>query len=316
MYRKHRSNRPRLLVALFLLAVFLLPLSVSCGEDEESAKGTPTATESDLLVDPIKVDGGYISGTMVGEPGKAVRVYRGVPYAASPVGDLRWKPPQPVEPWSGIREATVFSSMCPQQKASWVPGTISEDCLYLNVFTPAKKTSEQLPVMVWFHGGGFAVGSANQLPYVWPSLPQHGVVMVGVNHRLGPIGLLAHPALTAESANGVSGNYLFLDLIAALQWVQTNIAAFGGDPNNVTIFGESGGGGKADALMASPLAKGLFQRAILESGANSERVGVRGVLTLKEAEALGEQLVAKLGISERGEEIAEHVIAFLKRRPA
>ena len=290
---------------MFLLALFTLPITAACNEEESSEEtATATATGTDLLVDPIKVDGGYIAGTVVGEPGKEVRVYRGVPYAAPPVGNLRWKPPQPVESWSGIREATVYSNKCVQQEAGWVGGSVSEDCLYLNVFTPAKKTSERLPVMVWFHGGGFAVGSANSVPYVWPSLPQHGVVMVGVNHRLGPMGLLAHPALTAESPNSVSGNYLFLDLIAGLEWVQANIAAFGGDPNNVTIFGESGGGGKADALMASPLATGLFQRAILESGANSERTGARGVLSLEEAEALGEQLVAKLGISEGGDVLA------------
>ena len=303
MCRKGKLNRFKLCLAMLLLAVLAVPMTLSCKEDE-SSDGTPTAAGTDLLVDPVKVDGGYVSGTVIGEPGKEVHIYRGVPYAAPPVGDLRWKPPQPVEPWSGIREATVFSSMCPQGKASWVSGTIGEDCLYLNVFTPAKKTGELLPVMVWFHGGGFAVGSANSLPYVWPSLPQHGVVMVGVNHRLGPIGLLAHPALTAESPNGVSGNYLFLDLIAALKWVQTNIEGFGGDPNNVTVFGESGGGGKADALMASPLAEGLFQRAILQSGANSEGVGIRGVRSLEEAEALGQQLVAKLGIPENGDVLA------------
>ena len=188
--------------------------------------------------------------------------------------------------------------MCPQSKASWVSGNIGEDCLTLNVFTPAKKTDEKLPVMVWFHGGGFAVGSANSLPYTWPSLPQHGVVMVGVNHRLGPIGLLALPQLTAESPDGVSGNYLFLDLIASLKWIQTNIAAFGGDPNNITLFGESGGGGKTDAMIASPLAQGLFQHAILESGANSEGEGIRSVLPLADGEEMGRQLVAKLGIPE------------------
>jgi hypothetical protein len=131
MYRQHRSNRPRLLGALFLFVVLILPIAVSCGEQEESAKATPTAAETDLLLDPVKTDAGYIAGTTVGDPGKEVRAYRGVPYAAPPVGDLRWKPPQPVEPWSGIREATVFSSICPQQQAGWVSGSasgsISED---------------------------------------------------------------------------------------------------------------------------------------------------------------------------------------------
>ena len=245
----HRQVRTRLLLAL-LLAVLTLPVIASCSEEEKASTTTPAATESNVLLDPIKLDAGYVSGTMVGDPGKEVRVYRGIPYAAPPVGDLRWKAPQPVVPWSGIREATVFGSMCPQNRASWVSGNMGEDCLTLNVFTPAKKTDEKLPVMVWLHGGGFAVGTANSPPYTWPSLPQHGVVMVGVNHRLGAIGLLALPQLSAESPEGVSGNYLFLDLIASLKWVQANIAAFGGDANNVTVFGESGGGGKTDAMVA------------------------------------------------------------------
>ena len=299
----------RLLLAL-LLAVLTLPIIASCSEEEKASTTTPAATESNVLLDPIKLDAGYVSGTMVGDPGKEVRVYRGIPYAAPPVGDLRWQPPQPVVPWSGIREATVFGSMCPQNRASWVSGNMGEDCLTLNVFTPAKKTSDKLPVMVWFHGGGFAVGSANSPPYTWPSLPQHGVVMVGVNHRLGPIGLLALPQLSAESPEGVSGNYLFLDLIASLKWVQANIAAFGGDANNVTVFGESGGGGKTDAMVASPLAKGLLQHAILESGANSEGVGIRSVLSLEDGEALGEKLVAKLGIPQDA-----NVLAALRATP-
>ena len=296
MCREGRSNGFKLLGALFLLVVLTLPTAVSCKEEEESAKGTPTAAATELLLDPVKTDAGYVSGTTIGDPGKEVRIYRGVPYAAPPVGDLRWKPPQPVEPWSAIRECTAFRDSAVQPEVGFAPGPKSEDSLYVNVLTPAKKTSERLPVMVWFHGGGYSIGSGNQPPYTWPSLAQHGAVLVSVNHRLGPIGLLALPALSKESPNGVSGNYMFLDLIAALEWVQTNIAAFGGDPNNVTIFGESGGGGKTDALVASPLAKSLFHRAIYESGANVERPGRRRVLTLAEAEALGEQLAAKLGV--------------------
>jgi carboxylesterase type B len=182
----YRQVRTRLLLAVFV-AVLALPIVTSCSKEEKASTTTPAATtQSDLLMDPIKLDSGYVSGTMVGDPGKEVRVYRGIPYAAPPVGDLRWKAPQPVVSWSGIREATVFGNMCPQNQASWVSGNMGEDCLTVNVFTPAKNTSDKLPVMVWFHGGGFAVGSANSPPYTWPSLPQHGVVMVGVNHRLGP----------------------------------------------------------------------------------------------------------------------------------
>ena len=143
---------------------------------------------------------------------------------------------------------------------------VSEDCLYLNVVTPARRGDERLPVMVWMHGGGYSTGCGSDKIWNNYRLPQYGVVVVTLTHRLGPIGLLAHPWLSAESPTGVSGNYLFLDLIASLQWVRDNIAAFGGDPGNVTIFGESGGGAKVNIMMASPLAKGLFHKAICESG--------------------------------------------------
>ena len=250
----------------------------------------------DYIADPIWTDAGYVSGSkmdsmvcpgpttlqteLFGPPalpgtigiiGDVVRVYRGIPYAAPPLGNLRWKPPQPVTPWKGIRECTVFSPMAPQlYPSAALYGSIpesgmSEDCLYLNVLTPAKTRHDRLPVMVWFHGGGFFSGSSNPANNNSPPLPQHGVVLVTIQHRLGALGYMCLPALAAESGN-VCGNYGFLDLIASLQWVQRNIAAFGGDPHNVTIFGESGGGGKVNTLMASPLAKGLFQRAICESG--------------------------------------------------
>lgn len=300
MRGKRKSTGRAFSLLILAFALMLLP-ALSCEDEEktspeETVMETPAAAESGLLVDPVKLDTGYISGTTIGEPGKEVRIYRGVPYAAPPVGELRWKPPQPVEPWSGILECTVFRDSAVQPEVGFAPGPKSEDSLYLNVLTPAKRVDERLPVMVWFHGGGYSIGSGNQPPYTWPDLPQHGVVLVSVNHRLGPIGLLALPALSAESPNGVSGNYMFLDLIASLKWVQTNIAAFGGDPDNVTIFGESGGAGKVDALVASPLAAGLFHRAIYESGGNIERPGYRRILTLEEAEALGERLVAKLGV--------------------
>ena len=299
MFKRYRLE---LSFAAFLLAALMLPILASCKEEEKASTGAPTATaaaatatESDLIIDPVKLNAGYVSGTVIGEPGKEVRIYRGVPYAAPPVGDLRWKPPQPVEPWSGIRECTDFRDSAAQLEVGFAPGPKSEDSLYLNVLTAANTTDERRPVLVWFHGGGYSIGSGNQVPYTSPSLAQHGAVLVSVNHRLGPIGLLALPALSAESPNGVSSDYSFLDLIAALEWVQTNIAAFGGDPDNVTIFGESGGGAKADALLTSPLAKGLFHRAIYESGANVEGAGPQ-VITLKEAESLGEKLVAKLGV--------------------
>jgi len=245
------------------------------------------------LTDPIITDSGPVSGVVLGEPGKEVRVYRSIPYAAPPLGELRWKPPQPLKPWKRIRDCTQPSKPCPQVERPFCPGPYSEDCLYLVVMTPAKRANQRLPVMVWFHGGGYSIGSGGMAPWGTSlALAQRGVVLVSVTHRLGPLGCLALPALSKESPQGVSGNYLFLDCIAALQWVQRNIAAFGGNPDNVTIFGESGGAGKSDALMASPLAKGLFHRVILESGANGGTgEQARLVVTLKDAEALGERLV-------------------------
>jgi para-nitrobenzyl esterase len=259
-----------------------------------SAKGV-------LIMDKVKIDTGYITGTVIGETGQEVRIYRGIPYATPPLGDLRWKPPQPVASWSGVRECTTFCKAAPQS-SSPLPGTRadtnpsphlaipqSEDCLYLNVLTPAQKSTDKLPVMVWMHGGGFIFGSANEPHYNLPRLPQHGVVLVNINMRLGPIGLLAHRLLSQESPEGVSGNYMFLDMIAGLKWVRKNIAAFGGDPNNVTIFGESGGAAKVLSLMASPLAKGLFHRTIAESASPDGQ-------PLKELEAMGDKFFTGLGV--------------------
>ncbi len=244
----------------------------------------------------VKTTKGYVSGTVIGEPGKEVSVFRGIPYAAPPVGELRWKPPQPVESWKGIRECTRFTAMSPQvimpNMAPDLP--LSEDCLYLNVVTPATRGDEKLPVMVWMHGGGYSMGCGNDKIWNNYRLPQYGVVVVTLTHRLGPIGLLAHPWLSAESSNRVSGNYLFLDLIASLQWVRDNIAAFGGDPGNVTIFGESGGGAKVNIMMASPLAKGLFHKAICESG--TALLMLTGKTTA-DSEKAGEALFKKLGVS-------------------
>lgn len=248
----------------------------------------------------IKIESGYISGTILGEPGKEVYVFRGIPYAAPPVRDLRWKPPHPAVPWSGIRECTVFSQAAPQLTAAG-QGPIpqipqSEDCLYLNVLTPAKKASDSLPVMVWMHGGGFSAGNANDTLVNGLRLPLKGIVLVNVNMRLGPLGCLAHPLLTQESPDNSSGNYQFLDMIASLKWVKKNIAAFGGDPGNVTIFGQSGGGAKVVNLMASPLAKGLFQRAIGQSGGGQSA-------TLKFMEDVGERLFAKVGANREPDQL-------------
>src|SRR5499427_4345594 len=217
--------------------------------------------------DTVRVEGGLISGSVV----DGVRSYKGIPFAAPPVGELRWKAPQPVAAWEGVRECNDFGPDCPQapypQSSIYysAPRKQSEDCLYLNVWTAAK-AGEKRPVMVWIHGGALTRGSGATRAYDGTALAKKGVVLVTVNYRLGPLGYLAHPELTAESPNHSSGNYGALDQIAALKWVQKNIPAFGGDPGNVTIFGESAGSWSVNVLVATPLARGLFHRAIGESG--------------------------------------------------
>ena len=210
-------------------------------------------------VPTAKVEQGLLKGTI--EDG--MTIYRGVPFAAPPVGDLRWRAPQPAANWQGVRPADKFAPQCVQG----IPGiTTSEDCLYLNVWTPAKTASARIPVLVWIYGGGFSVGGTAVPTYSGEKLAQKGVVLVSIAYRLGALGFLAHPELSAESPQHVSGNYGLLDMIAGLQWIKKNIAAFGGDPERVTIFGESAGGIAVSQLCASPLAKGLFEGAISESG--------------------------------------------------
>jgi para-nitrobenzyl esterase len=208
----------------------------------------------------VKIDSGLVAGS-----GTTVRAYRGIPYAAPPTGDLRWKPPQPVKPWTGVRVVKAFPLNCPQMPL--IPGPQSEDCLGLNVWTPAQSSSDKLPVMVWIHGGGFSIGSTAQSVYDGEFLAAQGVVVVSINYRLGIFGFFAHPALSKESPQNVSGNYGMLDMVAALRWVHRNISAFGGDPGNVTIFGESAGGTAVCLLMVMPESKGLFRRVISESAA-------------------------------------------------
>jgi len=212
---------------------------------------------------PIRVESGMLQGTE--EDG--LTIYRGIPFAAAPIGDFRWRPPQPAPKWKGVRPASDYGRACMQSNAaiSNLPAP-SEDCLFLNVWTPATRPSERLPVMVWIHGGGFVAGTPAEQLYHGEWLARKGVVVVSVSYRLGVFGFLAHPALSAESRQHVSGNYGLLDMIAGLQWVQRNIAAFGGDSARITIFGESAGAIAVSQLCASPLAKGLFRAAISESG--------------------------------------------------
>lgn len=218
----------------------------------------------------VKIDSGSISGLTVGAD-NGVRAYKGIPFAAPPVGPLRWQAPQPVKAWTDVRACTEFGPSCPQPNLlerlyGQKLGPTSEDCLYLNVWTAAKKSTDKLPVMVWIHGGGYTMGSGATPAYDGAAFARQGVVLVTINYRLGPFGWFAHPELSKESSHHSSGNYGLLDQIAALEWVKRNIAAFGGDAGRVTIFGESAGAGSVCYLMASPMARGLFQRAIAESG--------------------------------------------------
>ena len=244
----------------------------------------------------VAVAGGLAAGCPAPE-NHDVTVYRGLPYAAPPVGDLRWRPPQPPLPWSGVREATIFPSSAPQPPGGVIslfgtrPGAaMDEDCLYLNVWTPADAADTRLPVMVWIHGGGFRVGAGDNLMYNGVNLAAEGVVVVSFNYRLNVFGFMAHPALSEESGHGASGNYGLMDQIAALRWVRDNIAAFGGDPENVTIFGESAGSRSVALLMAAPQARGLFHKGICQSGA------LRDVSDgLMDREVQGLEVAAKLG---------------------
>ncbi|RPJ56329.1 MAG: carboxylesterase family protein, partial [Acidobacteria bacterium] len=220
------------------------------------------------IQEPIKVDGGLVSGT----PGWGwnVREFRGIPFAAPPVGNLRWRPPQPVKPWSGVKTTTEHGHDCAQLPfpgdAAPLGTPPAEDCLVLNVWRPAPRPAAKLPVMVWIHGGGFVNGGSSPAVYDGSPFARRGIVFVSFNYRLGRFGFFAHPALSKESPTGPLGNYGYMDQIAALEWVRANIAAFGGDPGNVTVFGESAGGISVLTLLASPAARGLFHKAVIESG--------------------------------------------------
>ena len=209
---------------------------------------------------PVNVEEGVLQGTSEG----GLTVYRGVPFAAPPVGDLRWRAPQPAGKWEGVHDAARFAPG-PMQGGN-PPSGKSEDCLYLNVWTPAKSAHDRIPVLVWIYGGGFNAGATSEPVYSGEKLAGKGVVLVSIAYRVGQLGFMAHPELSAESPDHVSGNYGLLDMIAGLQWVRKNIGAFGGDPARVTIFGESAGGIAVSMLCASPLAKGLFHGAISQSG--------------------------------------------------
>ncbi len=246
---------------------------------------------------PVKVEQGLLQGTIE----NGVTVYKGVPYAAPPVGDLRWRAPQPPAPWKDVRKADKFSANPMQvmvhELGPWTPeyqpqGAISEDCLYLNIWTTAESSKEKRPVVMYIPGGAFTGGSGNCPVYNGENLAKKGLVVVTINYRVGIFGFLALPGLTKESKHNSSGNYGLLDQLAALEWIHKNIAAFGGDPDRVTIMGQSAGASSVNYLTASPLAKGLFIRAIAESGTNYMNGPGE---SLKSAEQYGEKFVKAMG---------------------
>jgi para-nitrobenzyl esterase len=261
------------------LLLFLVPATCAV----TLAQSPKTHTES-----------GAISGVREG----GLHVYKGVPFAAPPVGDLRWRAPAPAAPWVGTRKADAFAPACMQEGVSMpgeTPPAESEDCLYLNIWTPAKSAQAHLPVIVWIYGGGYINGSSSMPLYWGDKLAHKGVIVVTIAYRLGPLGFLAYPELTRESPHHSSGNYGLMDQIAALEWVQRNIAAFGGDSKNVTIAGQSSGSMSVSMLMASPRAKGLFQRAIGESGGLFEPLQLAPKYLLANSEQDGVKYAASLG---------------------
>ncbi len=263
----------------------------------------------------IQTESGSVSGYKSGE----ISIFKGIPFAAPPVGDLRWKAPKPVQNWTGILKCDKFSASPMQNKPvpfmMWTeefitpPDKLSEDCLYLNIWTPAKSPQDKLPVFVWIYGGGFSSGSAACAVYDGEEMAEKGIVFVSFNYRVGVFGFMAHPELSRESENKVSGNYGLLDQIAALKWVRKNIAAFGGDPDKVTIAGQSAGSMSVCALVASPLASGLFRGAIAESGGI---LNSRMLRNLSDAEKSGLDFMKKMkseNITELRNKSAEDLIA-------
>jgi para-nitrobenzyl esterase len=233
----------------------------------------------------VKVDTGQLQGAV----SDGVLAFKGVPFAEQPVGELRWRPPQPAKAWTGVKPALKNGHDCLQAEVKGDPGMgtdLGEDCLYLNVWRPAEASAKKLPVMVWIYGGGLVNGGTQPAIYQGDNFARGGVVFVSINYRLGRFGFFAHPALTAEHPDELKGNYGYMDQLAALKWVQRNIAAFGGDPKQVTLFGESAGGFSVHTMVASPLAKGLFQRAIVESGGGRTTEGPAPSVTAAEATGL------------------------------
>jgi para-nitrobenzyl esterase len=254
------------------------------------------------LTAPVKTNKGLVKGVQALSPG--IEVWKGIPFAKPPVGDLRWRAPQPVTAWKGVRSGAKFGDVCLQPRGKGRPNittdepdspAMSEDCLYLNVWSGAHKAGEKRPVIVWIYGGAYTEGGGSTIAYDGTNLARKGAVVVTLNYRLGTLGFLSHPELTAESGHNASGNYALMDSIAVLRWIKANIAQFGGDPNSVTIMGQSAGACMVAALVGSPEAKGLFERAVSESGAWSG-LSLAKMETLEAAEKATLAATDKLGI--------------------
>lgn len=300
----------RLWIVMAVSAVLLSGCSAS--DETNGATAAAGTSQRPVIGAEVAVSGGTVHG-QVAEDG--LKSWHGIPFAAPPVGELRWAPPAPVIPWQGVRDATAAGPACmqPQGQGGSFYGSsgfeMDEDCLFLNVWTRAEHAGDQLPVMVWVHGGGLVTGSGSN--YGGELLTSKGVVLVTINYRLGRFGFLAHPELTGESARGVSGNQGLRDQLAALHWVQDNIEAFGGDPGQVTIFGESAGSLSMSLLQASPLAKDLIHGVIGQSGGAFQPMWFRATETAyaPSAEAAGEEFVAALaGDGEAGDLAAARAV--------
>jgi para-nitrobenzyl esterase len=304
-----RLSRAGLTGGSALLAVGLLAVTVSsCTSRSGDSDIEVTPAASAGINEPVMLDSGQLGGSSASSAG--VRAFKGIPFAAPPIGALRWQPPQPVAKWDGVRDAGKFGNVCiqpagpttgPQARLNIavLPDSppLAEDCLYLNVWTGAASATERRPVMVWFFGGAFTEGGGSVPLYDGDALARKGAVVVTMNYRLGPYGFFAHPALTAESPHQASGNYGLMDMLASLQWVKKNIAAFGGDPSNVTVFGQSAGAMAIASLVASPEAKGLFHRAISQSGAWMGLGISAGMRTRAQAEETGVRQASELNAS-------------------
>lgn len=254
------------------------------------------------------------AGVLEGTYESGIKVFKGVPFAQPPVGELRWKAPQPVKPWSGVRAAKEFGPNPMQQNIfgdmDFGTDKMSEDCLYLNIWTPAKTMTEKLPVLIYFNGGGLMAGSGSEPRYAGASMARNGIISITANYREGIFGFFTHPELSKETSYKGSGNYGFLDQAAAIKWVKDNIAAFGGDPNKITIVGESAGSASVSALMASPLCKGLFAQAM---GSSASVVGFDKLPTLKEGEKAGVETMKAMGCKSLAEMRALSAEELLKK---